>query len=60
MKKYPVTSLCAAIAVAAVAQAPAPKPAPDLTVLHLQVLLDRLGFTPGVIDGWAASRWRWR
>ena len=41
------------------AQAPAPSTAPaaaapvpvDMTVLHVQVLLDHLGFGPGVIDG---------
>jgi lipoprotein-anchoring transpeptidase ErfK/SrfK len=32
------------------AAAPAPTP-PDLTILHVQVLLDHLGFGPGVIDG---------
>ncbi|MGT2515786.1 hypothetical protein ACVOMT_17540 [Sphingomonas panni] len=38
----------------AVAQAPAPTPqapAIDRTILHAQVLLDRHGFTTGVIDG---------
>lgn len=37
----------------AVAQAPAPQgtPAVDPTILHAQVLLDRHGFTAGVIDG---------
>ncbi|HEX8446648.1 MAG TPA: L,D-transpeptidase family protein [Sphingomonas sp.] len=33
-------------------QSPTPPPAPiDATVLHVQVLLDHLGFGPGVIDG---------
>ncbi|MDJ0277029.1 L,D-transpeptidase [Sphingomonas sp. 2R-10] len=37
----------------AAAQAPAPRPASaiDATILHAQVLLDRHGFTTGVIDG---------
>jgi lipoprotein-anchoring transpeptidase ErfK/SrfK len=37
---------------AAVAQpATAPKPAIDMQVLHVQVILDKLGFGPGVLDG---------
>ncbi len=35
----------------AFAQAPAPKPAIDLNILHAQVILDHLGFGPGILDG---------
>ncbi len=31
--------------------APAPRPPIDLTVLHAQVILDHLGFAPGILDG---------
>lgn len=53
------TLVCGVMAVSAPAQQggprpPAAKPAqagPDLTILHAQVILDHLGFSPGVIDG---------
>lgn len=49
-------ALCTGGPILAQAAAPAPAPATvpvpiDLTVLHVQVLLDHLGFGPGVIDG---------
>ena len=31
--------------------APKPKPGPDLNIMKTQVILDHLGFSPGVIDG---------
>lgn len=41
-----------AVPLAASAQpATAPKPAIDMQVLHIQVILDKLGFGPGVLDG---------
>ena len=60
MVKLIVPRLCLAFAtlgLTAVAvgarQPPPPPPAPsvDLNILHVQVLLDRLGFAPGVVDG---------
>ncbi len=47
--------LCTAGLISSVAftttQAAAPKPAPDISIIHVQVILDHLGFSPGVIDG---------
>ncbi|WP_373369232.1 L,D-transpeptidase family protein [Sphingomonas folli] len=36
---------------AAVAQAPAAPPPLDRDILHVQVILDHLGFAPGILDG---------
>jgi lipoprotein-anchoring transpeptidase ErfK/SrfK len=35
----------------AVVAAPAPTPGVDMNVLHVQVILGKLGFSPGVLDG---------
>ncbi len=45
-----VTALAAA-AMPVLAQTPASKPPLDAGVLHMQVVLDKLGFGPGVLDG---------
>ena len=34
---------------------PKPKPGPDLNIMKTQVILDHLGFSPGVIDGKAGA-----
>lgn len=39
------------LATSAVAQTPAPRPPIDLNILHAQVILDHLGFGPGILDG---------
>lgn len=44
---YAIAWLASAAASPAVAQ----EPALDRTVLHVQVILDKLGFSPGVLDG---------
>lgn len=38
-------------AVPALAQAPAAPPPIDRSILHVQVILDKLGFGPGILDG---------
>lgn len=51
--KAAIISAClagGALASAAVAQAPQPTPV-DRNILHVQVILDSLGFGPGVLDG---------
>jgi lipoprotein-anchoring transpeptidase ErfK/SrfK len=54
--KLKVAGVCLAIATACLgnvgmAAAPTESSAPDLGTLQVQVLLDRLGFGPGIIDG---------
>ncbi len=39
------------LATPALAQTPPPKPLIDLNILHAQVILDHLGFGPGMLDG---------
>lgn len=62
MKRMMMAVAGMAVATAGYAQAPAkPSPAPaatpaaqtapDMSVLHVQVILDHLGFSPGILDG---------
>lgn len=59
MKRLVLATILLATAAAAGAQGPARQPAPlpqvDRGILHAQVLLDRHGFSTGVIDGRAGS-----
>jgi lipoprotein-anchoring transpeptidase ErfK/SrfK len=56
VNKHCVPRICLGLATAClVCAAPASAAAPDKTVLHLQATLDRLGFSPGVIDGQKGS-----
>ena len=52
MVKWFVAASVAIAATGASAQpAPAGKPALDRSILHVQVILDKLGFSPGMLDG---------
>lgn len=50
MRKW-VGLIAMSFAAPALAQAPTPKPPVDLNILHAQVILDHLGFGPGILDG---------
>ena len=54
MRKSIVALALAALPLAALAATPATPPI-DRTILHAQVILDHLGFSPGVIDGRAGK-----
>lgn len=55
MRKFLGFAICLAAAAAHPAYARAPgtsaKPPVDLNILHAQVILDHLGFSPGILDG---------
>lgn len=55
MRKFPGITICLAAAslcpMAAAAQGTSGKPPIDMTVLHAQVILEHLGFAPGILDG---------
>lgn len=52
MRAFLVAALVGTIATPIAAQAPRPAPPPvDRNILHIQVILDKLGFGPGVLDG---------
>lgn len=44
-------TVVSAVPAAVPAQAPAPLPTIDRSILHAQVILDHLGFGPGILDG---------
>lgn len=55
MRKFVGIAICLAAASLGPAHAQAPgtsaKPPIDMTILHAQVILDHLGFAPGILDG---------
>lgn len=55
MRKFSVLAICLAAASLGPAYARAPgtsaKPPVDINILHAQVILDHLGFSPGILDG---------
>ncbi|RSV38709.1 murein L,D-transpeptidase [Sphingomonas sp. ABOLE] len=54
MRKW-VFGVAALFAAPAMAQAPSPKPPVDRNILHAQVILEHLGFGPGILDGRAGQ-----
>lgn len=51
MQKILGAAILACLPFAASAAEPAAKPPIDYTILHAQVILDHLGFSPGILDG---------